>query len=66
MEQTVSGIEPGQRKLNGPQTAGRTYRGLSQPQFGIVRQDDFPARMRDGIDLLSDVYRPDAAESFRF
>jgi len=26
MELKVSGIDPGQRRLNGPQTTGRTYR----------------------------------------
>jgi hypothetical protein len=26
-----SGIEPGQRRLNGPQTIGRNYRNLSRP-----------------------------------
>jgi hypothetical protein len=27
----ASGIEPGQRRLNGPQTTGRDYRNVSQP-----------------------------------
>ena len=27
----ASGIEPGQRHLNGPQTTGRDYRNLSEP-----------------------------------
>ena len=26
-----SGVEPGQGRLNGPQTTGRNYRNLSQP-----------------------------------
>jgi uncharacterized protein len=59
MKQSVSGIEPGQRQLNGPQTTGRNYRNLSQPHFGMVRVDDVPVTMRDGIDLSADVYRPD-------
>ena len=28
-----SGIEQGQRHLNGPQTSGRDYRNLSRPRF---------------------------------
>ena len=54
----VSGTEHGQRQLNGPQTTGREYRNLSQPQFEFVRDDDVAARMRDGIELMVDVYRP--------
>jgi hypothetical protein len=30
MGNSVSGIEPGQRPLNGPQTSGRDYRNLSK------------------------------------
>lgn len=58
MTQTVSGIEPGQRQLNGPQTSGRSYRNLSIPQFDMVRDDDVAATMRDGTELMCDVYRP--------
>src|SRR3978361_2043166 len=54
----VSGIEPGQRQLNGPQTTGRDYRNLSQPQYEIVRDDDVAVTMGDGGELLADVYRP--------
>jgi predicted acyl esterase len=54
----VSGIEPGQRRLNGPQTTGRDYRNLSQPAHAIALDDDVPVPMRDGIDLLADVHRP--------
>jgi hypothetical protein len=31
MDIKASGIEPGQRRLNGLQTTGREYRNLSQP-----------------------------------
>lgn len=56
----VSGIEPGQRQLNGPQTTGRDYRNLSEPQHGIHHDMNVEAEMRDGITLLADVHRPDA------
>lgn len=49
-----------ERHLNGPQTTGRDYRNLSQPQFGITRDDNQRVPMRDGVDLLADVHRPDA------
>jgi predicted acyl esterase len=54
----VSGIEPGQRRLNGPQTTGRVYRNLSQPTHAITRDDDVVVPMRDGINLPADVHRP--------
>jgi len=53
-----SGIEPGQRRLNGPQTTGRIYRNLSQPAYGMTRDDDVAVLMRDGVALLADVHRP--------
>jgi predicted acyl esterase len=53
-----SGIEPGQRRLNGPQTTGRDYRNLSSPIHAMTRDDDVPVPMRDGINLLADVHRP--------
>jgi hypothetical protein len=59
-----SGIEPGQRRLNGPQTTGREYRNLSQPTHAIAQDDDVAVAMRDGINLLADVHRP--AESGRY
>ena len=58
MEAKVSGTEPGQRRLNGPQTTGREYRNLSQPEQEIARDDDVTVSMRDGVALLADVYRP--------
>jgi uncharacterized protein len=54
----ASGIELGQRRLNGPQTTGRDYRNLSQPTHTMTRDDDVPVPMRDGISLLADVHRP--------
>jgi uncharacterized protein len=58
MGDSVSGIEPGQRQLNGPQTSGRDYRNLSRPQFEMARDDDVAIPMRDGVTLLADVHRP--------
>jgi uncharacterized protein len=54
----ASGVEPGQRRLNGPQTTGREYRNLSQPTHAMSRVDDVVVPMRDGIPLLADVHRP--------
>jgi uncharacterized protein len=53
-----SGIEAGQRRLNGPQTTGREYRNLSQPTHAMAHDDDVSVPMRDGINLLTDVHRP--------
>jgi uncharacterized protein len=59
-----SGIEPGQRRLNGPQTTGREYRNLSQPTHAMAHDDDVEVPMRDGVTLLADVHRP--AEKGRY
>jgi uncharacterized protein len=53
-----SGIEPGQRRLNGPQTTGREYRNLSQPTRAMAHDDDIAVPMRDAVVLLADVHRP--------
>ena len=55
----VAGVDPGQRQLNGPQTTGREYRNLSQPTHGMRCDQDIAVAMRDGVDLLADVHRPD-------
>src|SRR5580658_3808900 len=55
-----SGIEAGQRRLNGPQTTGREYRNLSQPAHAMTNDDDVVVPMRDGVTLLADVHRPSA------
>ncbi len=55
----VSGIEPGQRQLNGPQTTGRDYRSLSEPRYASVCDQDVAVAVRDGTTLLADVHRPD-------
>jgi uncharacterized protein len=64
MARKVSGIEPGQRRLNGTQTTGREYKDLSAPAYGMTQDFDVEARMRDGVNLLADVYRPDAEGKF--
>jgi len=53
-----SGIEAGQRRLNGPQTTGREYRNLSRPAHAMTSDDDVEVPMRDGVMLLADVHRP--------
>jgi uncharacterized protein len=64
MASKVSGIEPGQRRLNGTQTTGREYKDLSTPDYGMTHDFDVEAPMRDGIHLLADVYRPDSEGTF--
>ncbi|MGH3637981.1 MAG: CocE/NonD family hydrolase [Mycobacterium sp.] len=51
-------------KLNGPQTTGRAYRNLSVPTHSIRHDDNLTIAMRDGVDLLADVHRPDADGRF--
>ena len=53
-----SGLGPGQRRLNGPQTTGREYRNFSQPTHAMAQDDDVAVAMRDGVTLLVDVHRP--------
>jgi putative CocE/NonD family hydrolase len=60
----VAGVEPGQRQLNGPQTTGREYRNLSEPVYRMRSDQDVAVPMRDGIDLLADVHRPDDGDRF--
>ena len=60
---TVSGTNPGQRQLNGPQTTGRAYRSLSEPTFAWASDLDVSVPMRDGVNLLVDVHRPSDADA---
>ena len=60
----VSGVHAGQRHLNGPQTTGRSYTNLSEPRHRMRRDDDVAVTMRDGANLLADVYRPDDDQRF--
>jgi hypothetical protein len=39
---------------------------LSQPEYGVVFEEDVPIRVRDGTVLRADVYRPDAGDGTRF
>ncbi|WP_187586944.1 CocE/NonD family hydrolase [Gordonia sp. OPL2] len=57
----VSGIERGQRRLNGIQTTGRDFRNLSEPVHAMTETHDVAVPMRDGIDLRADLYRPTTA-----
>src|SRR4051812_18493394 len=50
----------GASTLNGPQTTGRAYTNLSEPQYRTRRDNNVEIAMRDGINLLADVHRPDA------
>src|SRR5205823_1280729 len=52
------------RRLNGPQTTGRTYRNLSPAQFAIGTEPNVGVPTRDGVQLLADVHRPDAEGRF--
>jgi predicted acyl esterase len=53
-----SGIQPGERRLNGQQTTGRDYRNLSPPAHAMISDDDVAVPMRDGVALLADVHCP--------
>src|SRR5450755_2905694 len=64
MTVTASGIEPGQRRLNNVQTAGRAYRNVTEPSFEVDRTNDVGIETRDGTTLLADVYRPNTAATF--
>ncbi|MGD1109583.1 MAG: CocE/NonD family hydrolase, partial [Mycobacterium sp.] len=60
----VAGIERGQRQLNGPQTSGREFHNLSEPRYRTHRHLNVKIPMRDGIELLADIFRPDTDGSF--
>ena len=53
-----SGTEPGQRRLYGLQTTGRSYRNLSAPAFDVVSENNVAVPMRDGVALHADLHRP--------
>jgi uncharacterized protein len=61
---SVAGPGAGQRHLNGPQTTGRSYHNLSQPDYGMIAEANQQAPMRDGVSLLVDVIRPPASGRF--
>jgi uncharacterized protein len=61
---TVSGTEAGQRRLNGPQTTGRSYRNLSDPRYRMRHDRNVGVGMRDGVTLLADVHRPEDGGRF--
>lgn len=47
-----------QQPLNGPQTTGRQYRNLSQPQYAKRTEPNAEVTVRDGTVLLADIHRP--------
>jgi predicted acyl esterase len=64
MKVTAAGTGAGERRLNGPQTTGRTFRNLSEPRYRTRRDDDVPVILRGGERLLADVIRPAADGRF--
>ncbi len=60
----TSGLGKGERQLNGPQTTGREYANLSEPQYNTMRENNAAIPVRDGTVLLADVHRPDAQGRF--
>ena len=60
MNLKASGVEPGQRRLNGLQATGREYRSLSEVEFNTKLTNDVAISMRDGTKLLADLFQPDA------
>jgi uncharacterized protein len=54
-----AGIGEGERRLNGPQTTGRTYSHLSQPEFPVDdSRMNVPIPVRDGVELFADIFLP--------
>jgi predicted acyl esterase len=49
MASKVSGIDPGQRQLNGTQTSGREYRQLSTPDYGMTQDDDVTVPINEPV-----------------
>lgn len=50
--------------LNGPQTTGRRFRNLSEPEHGIHHDINVAVPVRDGISLMADIHRPTGAGRF--
>lgn len=64
MSTKVAGLGPGERRLNGVQTTGRDYRNLSAPDFATRRTNDVAIAVRDGVELMADLFQPDAEGRF--
>jgi predicted acyl esterase len=64
MSSRTSGPEPGERRLNGPQSTGREYHDCSRPEFSIRSTENWEIPVRDGVSLLADLHRPDADDRF--
>lgn len=52
------------KTMNGPQTTGREYRDLSQPEHGVHHDLNVAIPVRDGVSLMADVHRPNADGRF--
>ena len=59
-----AGTGRGERQLNGPQTTGRVYSNLSEPEHEVTSDLDVVVPMRDGVRLLADVHRPQSGGRF--
>ncbi|MFM8240012.1 MAG: CocE/NonD family hydrolase, partial [Actinomycetota bacterium] len=56
---SIAGNGAGQRHLNGPQTTGREYRNLSEPEYTMMQDLDRGIPVRDGTALMADIFRPE-------
>lgn len=56
---SIAGNGAGQRHLNGPQTTGREYRNLSEPEYAMMQDLDRGIPVRDGTTLMADIFRPE-------
>lgn len=59
---SIAGMGKGKRRLNGPQTTGREYRNLSEPEYVMTQELDQGITVRDGTTLMADVFRPETDE----
>ncbi|HWS51209.1 MAG TPA: CocE/NonD family hydrolase, partial [Microbacterium sp.] len=64
MSAHASGLGPGERRLNGPQTTGREYRDCSEVEFTIRRTENWEIPVRDGVTLMADLAQPDSDGPF--
>lgn len=64
MKRRAAGTDPGERHLNGPQTTGREFANLSQPEFDIRQTNNVGITVRDGVVLMADLFQPDAEGKF--
>jgi hypothetical protein len=53
LSMAAAGLEQDQRRLNGPQTTGRSYRNLSEAWYEMAHDENVGVAMRDGARLLA-------------